>query len=425
MRVLISGGGLGGLTLAHALRNAGLQPLVFERGPAHVDPSSSYRIHIDANGSRALHACLPRDLWQTFEAHSAVPPRGIAFTTEHLHDLAFIPEGSGDFDPIGHSHPISRSGLRQLLLSGLEDVINFDSRVVRYEQHDTQVVAHLADGRTFTGDVLVGADGSHSAVRKQLLPQARVVETGVAGIAGKVYLNDRIRRQIGPKLLRQMTMVLPVRGGAMFMAPFVWSNQTPPDHAELDLPEHLFWVLIGRAETFGIPFGSRVLNPAQLRDAARRRTQSLHPLLRTLIDEADSESLVAVPLHTAEPVPAWRTSRVTLLGDAIHTMTPLQGLGGNTALVDAASLGHHLTEVDRGHTDLFTAIGEYEAGMRDYGFEAVRRSLQVSNSVASTNVFGRIAFTTVLRAADALPWLHHMLFRRPTTPSTGAILSTA
>jgi salicylate hydroxylase len=103
---------------------------------------------------------------------------------------------------------------------------------------------------------------------------------------------------------------------------------------------------------------------------------------------------------------------VTLLGDAIHTMTPLQGLGGNTALVDAANLCQRLIDADRGRIDVRDAIGSYEAAMRRYGFEAVQRSLQVSSSVASTNAFGRFAFRGVLSAVDKVPVLRDAMFRR-------------
>ena len=191
LRVLIAGGGLGGLTLAHALRRAGLQPAVFERGPADVDLSASYRIHIDPNGSSALNLCLPPALWREFEARSAAAPRGIAFATERLQQLAFIPEHASN--SVARSHPISRSGLRQLLSTGLEDVVTFEKRVTHFEQlPDRGVELHFADGTSAQGDVLVGADGSASPVRKQLLPSARVLDTGVTGIAGKVYLDDRV-----------------------------------------------------------------------------------------------------------------------------------------------------------------------------------------------------------------------------------------
>jgi 2-polyprenyl-6-methoxyphenol hydroxylase-like FAD-dependent oxidoreductase len=121
-----------------------------------------------------------------------------------------------------------------------------------------------------------------------------------------------------------MTMVLPTRGMAFFMAPF----RRQSEQTELDLPEHLFWVLIGRTASFGRRL--RSASSEELRQEALERVRGWHPLL----------------------------------GDAIHTMTPLQGLGGNTALVDAALLAQQLVEVDRGRLTIAEAIGSYEARMR-------------------------------------------------------------
>lgn len=71
-------------------------------------------------------------------------------------------------------------------------------------------------------------------------------------------------------------------------------------------------------------------------------------------------------------------SRVTLLGDAIHAMTPAGGVGANTALRDAAGLADALIDVVAGKP-LESRLAEYEAAMRDYGFAAVRYS--ASNGV--------------------------------------------
>jgi 2-polyprenyl-6-methoxyphenol hydroxylase-like FAD-dependent oxidoreductase len=95
-------------------------------------------------------------------------------------------------------------------------------------------------------------------------------------------------------------------------------------------------------------------------------------------------------------------------------MPPLQGLGGNTALRDAALLRHHLVQADRRRSDVVDAIHAYESDTLRYGFRAVKRSVEMSNAVASTNVPSRLAFRAALRIADRLPWLHHRLFNRPT-----------
>jgi 2-polyprenyl-6-methoxyphenol hydroxylase-like FAD-dependent oxidoreductase len=70
---------------------------------------------------------------------------------------------------------------------------------------------------------------------------------------------------------------------------------------------------------------------------------------------------------------AWQPSRVTVLGDAIHAMSPAGGSGANTALRDAAQLCRVLTTT-ADSDDITTAIGQYEHQMRDYGYAAVAAS---------------------------------------------------
>jgi 2-polyprenyl-6-methoxyphenol hydroxylase-like FAD-dependent oxidoreductase len=73
---------------------------------------------------------------------------------------------------------------------------------------------------------------------------------------------------------------------------------------------------------------------------------------------------------------SWPATRVTLLGDAIHAMSPSRGSGANTALRDAALLTSELTAAARGDKSVVQAITEYEQQMRDYGFAAVRASAE-------------------------------------------------
>ncbi|WP_163569274.1 FAD-dependent oxidoreductase [Fodinicola feengrottensis] len=75
-----------------------------------------------------------------------------------------------------------------------------------------------------------------------------------------------------------------------------------------------------------------------IRATIKGRIATWHPHLRRLIAESAHDQLRAVGFTAATPVPAWRTSNVTVLGDAIHHMPPVGGLGGNTALRDARLL---------------------------------------------------------------------------------------
>jgi 2-polyprenyl-6-methoxyphenol hydroxylase-like FAD-dependent oxidoreductase len=87
----------------------------------------------------------------------------------------------------------------------------------------------------------------------------------------------------------------------------------------------------------------------------------------------DVDETFAIRIRTSPAVPAWPPSRVTVLGDAIHAMSPARGSGANTALQGAALLGQVLTTDG---SDVVAAIGEYERRMREYGYAAVAASRQ-------------------------------------------------
>ena len=119
-------------------------------------------------------------------------------------------------------------------------------------------------------------------------------------------------------------------------------------------------------------------------------------------------TVAPVIIRAMAPVGPWPASRVTLLGDAIHNMTPMAGIGANTALRDASLLASTLASA-RPET-LVTAIGQYETAMRDYGFAAVRLSLRNARQATSGPV-SRTAFRAMLRAASTLPPLKRQFAR--------------
>jgi 2-polyprenyl-6-methoxyphenol hydroxylase-like FAD-dependent oxidoreductase len=93
-----------------------------------------------------------------------------------------------------------------------------------------------------------------------------------------------------------------------------------------------------------------------------------HPDIRRLVELAAVEETTLVPIRSAVPIEAWPSSRVTLLGDAVHAMSPSRGSGANTALRDAALLAAELAAAARGDKDVVQAIGDYEREMTDAGW---------------------------------------------------------
>jgi 2-polyprenyl-6-methoxyphenol hydroxylase-like FAD-dependent oxidoreductase len=159
-------------------------------------------------------------------------------------------------------------------------------------------------------------------------------------------------------------------------------RQPPPDAAAAIAPavrlspvgDYLMWGVSAQHDSFPEPDAAMArMGAAALHAVASTAIRSWHPDLRALLANAAVGETFFVRVRSSERVAAWTPSRVTLLGDAIHAMSPARGSGANTAFLDAANLCAVLAA---GGTDIVAAIGGYEAKMRDYGFAAVEASRQ-------------------------------------------------
>lgn len=153
----------------------------------------------------------------------------------------------------------------------------------------------------------------------------------------------------------------------------------------------------------------KTLDGSSIKSLVLDKMKTWHPVLRQLVADSDSTLVAAVTVLRSTPAPAWEPSNVTLVGDAIHTMTPLQGLGGSTALRNAG-LCRRLIEVDRGSSTPLEAIGHYERAMRDYSFRAAERSAQFGKLAISDNWLLRTGFKTALRVTTRIPALKRHIF---------------
>ncbi|WP_049559991.1 FAD-dependent oxidoreductase [Nonomuraea sp. SBT364] len=410
--IAIIGGGIGGLCLAHGLRKAGLPVTVHERDRTPADRLQGYRVHIDPNGARALRDCLPAHLWQAFLDTTGQGGQDFGFLTERLDLLALI-ETPPAADPVDDHHSVSRITLRQVLLSDLDDVVRFGKAYERYERlPDGRVRLFFADGTSETAGIVVAADGGNSRVRRQYLPHARRVDTGITTVAGKFPLTARTRRLLSPRLVDGPNNVIPPSGMGLFCAPHDLADapatgigSTEQEGALMDNgSSYILWAVGAALGRF--PAGLSAMSGGQLRDAVSGMIASWHPDLRRLVAESDPETVSLLPIRTSVPVDAWQPSNITLLGDAIHSMTPMRGIGANTALRDARLLTRALT----GGGDPVRAIGRYEAEMRAYGFAAVRDSLRAAEQFAGGGRLARLGFKTFLRTAQRIPSLKAKAF---------------
>ncbi|KAI4127273.1 MAG: hypothetical protein LQ338_003277 [Usnochroma carphineum] len=379
-RVLIVGGGLGGLALAHGLKNASIPFRVFEQDPTPDFRAQGYRLKINPDGAAALKSVLSEAMWAFFEQTCTVSKVGE--TDFNALDASIIASRAGP-GPRGGPRiwTADRTVLRKILQEGLKGDISYGKQLKSYITTEDGVVAMFADGCTEEGALLVGADGVRSAVRRQYLPKHQPLDTNGTCIYGKTPLTPELMERFPARAVRWMTLVLdrtPMTQTldvdetplTLLLEPIRFQKNEHRDKMPMD---YIYWVLIARTGVFGREPGELLrLDGRESANLSLALTEEWHPSFRALLELQDTAQSSTLRVASANPniVPWQPTERVTLLGDAIHVMSPCGGVGAVTALRDAALLSKVISE------DGITAesIGKYESEMRVYARQGIERS---------------------------------------------------
>ncbi|MCE7796151.1 FAD-dependent monooxygenase [Sphingobium sufflavum] len=406
--IAIIGGGPGGLALAQGLRKHGIDVAVYERDPVRADYVQGFRLGLRQRGLDALEANLPPHLLEAFLGTLGYAPSESLIFDEYFHPLAAPEWARGPEDRHGEKS-VSRITLRQILLSGLDDIVHVGRVFDHYaEQADGTVVAHFTDGSAVRANVLVGADGANSAVRRQLLPDFRIVDTGMRRLAGKMTLDAAARHAISPLLLDYRTSIRPTAGRRIMFsahrvdpaayARFGLIGQDDATHRDIagfhfdNTTSYVWWNTAYALNELATDAELARLDGAGLIELLLRHVGHWDERIVTLIRNSDPSTVAMLKVRTSEPGAVWETGPVTLLGDAIHSMTYFQALGGNSALHDAGLLAAQLVAARNGGKPLLPALHDYEEAMREHGYEAVRTSLSAMlRNAAADPVSGSVA----------------------------------
>lgn len=361
MKVVVAGGGIGGLTLALSLHAAGIGDVeVLEAADATVELGVG--INIQPHAVRELtelgladeldRAGLATDELIMFNKHGQriwAEPRGLA---------------------AGYRWPqysIRRGRLLGVLHRAFLDRLGSDRlrtarRVVGFTQRSNTVHVALADGTSTEGEVLVGADGIHSAVRAQLHhsegpPLWNGITMWRAVATAESFLSGATMVIIGH--FRKRAVVYPI---------------TAPDARG----RQLINMVLESQTTAGRPMPRQDWQHAVDRDEARSLFGSMRfgwIDIGDLIDAADR--WWQYPMVDRDPLPRWSFGGVTLLGDAAHPMFPVGSNGASQAIVDARALARALA---LGYT-AETALEAYEHDRRDVTSAVVLANRQVGGEV--------------------------------------------
>ena len=399
MKVAVIGAGLGGLCLAQSLRRRDIQVEVFERDMTAFDRPQGYRLHLDSDGIGAVHEALPAELNALFDATSMRP---LAFTT--IVDTSFelqrrIPDdqhggtqGNSLQGKAAHMN-VNRATLREILLTGLDDCVHFGKSLSRYESDKHGVVAHFQDGTRVNCDLLVGADGIRSQVRRQRLPAAVVQDSGIRAIYGRVPLTEAVKLVSKQVLGDTFTVVLDAKklflglGPVIFPArPEVAASKIMPTARLRAQGDYLACIVGGRKALFGQD-DSRLaeLHSNELRHLSVDLLKGWPEVSSAIPGRGDPESFFFVEMYTSVPCKIPRALNVTLLGDAIHAMTPTLGRGANIAMRDAALLARHISDVAQGSRSIADSLSAFEKELASHGFDAVTKSAQMGVRLIGQN----------------------------------------
>ncbi|HEY2694320.1 MAG TPA: FAD-dependent monooxygenase [Pseudonocardiaceae bacterium] len=389
LRVLIIGGGIGGLALAQGLHAEGVQVAVYEQDTTTRLRGQGYRLRVSPEGEQALRDCLPERAQALLTATANMRyDKGLAAYDEKLNPLWAPQFGDPRGDRPDKVDAVDRVTLRRILLSGLDDLVHFGKRFTRYEiGADDKVTAHFADGTSDTGDVLIAADGTNSRVRAQRVPDAdNVRDLGVRAILSRTPMAKAISAGLPEVLRDRFTYVIGSDGLHLGLMPMVFRNQPRKAAAELwpelefdDSEDYYMSVFSVHREELGIPDEKFfAMTGPELVQLVLDRTAEWQSELHGVFAHAEPDETLPIALRATLPIQPWPAGQIIPLGDAMHAMPPTGGVGANTAVRDAAGLKSVLAQVDRGERTLTDAMEEYQNAVRVYGTEAITMSLKTA-----------------------------------------------
>ena len=345
MKIVIVGGGLGGLTLARVLHVNGIESTVYEldESPTARDQGGTLDLHVES-GQWAMREAGLFDQFRAIardegEALRVLDGKG----TVHLDDNAAEPGGRPEVD---------RSELKRILVESLPDgLVRWGTKVTAVEPGKIT----LADGTIVAADLVVGADGAWSKVRPLLSP-ARPIYSGLSFV--EAHLSDVDARHpdaaafVGPGSMWGLgdgKGVIAQRNGDGRIRVYVAIRAEDENWVSTELVD---------------------ADSTQTRLRLLELFDDFAEPLRGLIADAD-DTFVPRPIHALPVGHRWsRVPGVTLLGDAAHLMSPFAGEGANLAMHDGADLALALAA----HDDVESALSAYETAMFPRAEESARQS---------------------------------------------------
>jgi len=304
LRIAIIGGGIAGLTAAIALRKLGFRPTIFEAAPEIKALGAG--LVLAANAIKALERIGIADkvipAGQLLDTFSVLDQKGLPITVADSRELS---------DRFGvNNFAIHRSELHRILLQSIGDLDIFTGkRAVWVTQAEESATLGFEDGMQYEADIVLVADGIHSSIRQQLVPNSKPRYAGYTCWRA-VIKNPGIE----------------LKGSSETWAAAGRFGIVPMKH------QQIYWFLCINA-----PQNDPTMRAVMVDDLAAR-LKDFHAPIPQILKATRNEQLIHNDIIDLAPVKQFAYGRVLLLGDSAHATTPNMGQGACQAIEDAAVL---------------------------------------------------------------------------------------
>ncbi len=327
-RAVIIGGGIGGLCTAVALRQIGIEAIIYEQAEALTQVGAGLTLW--ANAIKCLRRLGIADA--VIEAGAKIERGEVRTASGRTLSQSRPGELEASFgEPTVAIH---RAVLHDILLSALPaGTVRLGAVGVGFEQDEGGTTVRFDDGRgSERADLLVGADGIHSVVREQLFPEVKLRYSGYAAWRGVVATTDET---------------------ALGLTSESWGRGSRFGILRLD-KERVYWFA-----TANVPAGRRQ-TASERQSFLRRRFANWHHPVGLLLEATPAGEILRNDIYDLPTLKRWGTGRVVLLGDAAHPTTPNLGQGACMAIESAVVLARCLAR----ERDPVAAARRYEAERR-------------------------------------------------------------
>ncbi len=323
-KIIIIGAGIGGLCTAIALQQYGFEVKVYEKVKKLGEVGAGLTLW--SNAIKVL---------RTLGVADAVINAGSKLTRSQIraNNGETLFDARADEMEIKYGEPavaIHRADLHEILINALKPgTLRLDMNCAKFEQDDEKVTVHFENGESDSADVLIGADGIHSVVRKQMFPEIQLRYSGYTAWRGVVETENE---------------------AALGLTSESWGMGARFGIVRVD-KKRIYWFA-----TNNQAMGERATGE-QKKSKLLNIFNKWHRPIDHLLDATPAEIILQNDICDIAPFASWTNGRVTLLGDAAHATTPNMGQGACMAIESAYVLARSL----KADSDYRSALKRYES----------------------------------------------------------------